>query len=300
MIILGVNGGGTRTRAMAYKPDGTLIGSGYSGSSNYHNMGLRKAAANIREAVSKAGIRKADIACVALAGMDADEHFDEVMPAVAGLARKVVVEQDSFAELYAETRGGKGVIAVAGTGSSVIGTDGKRRFRASGCGWLLSDDGSGYAIGREGLRSVCRAMNAGYMDTLLTKAVLDEVGAEDLNGLVIWAYKESHNIGRIAQAAIAVDKAAKEGDEEAVRIIKEAGGRLASYANDIAMKVGVRKVYCTGGMFKSHLYAATFSGALKKHGVDMKIAKNNPAVGAACIAADRLGGIGKLFMPEEE
>jgi N-acetylglucosamine kinase-like BadF-type ATPase len=298
MIILGINGGGTKTRALAYEADGTLIGSGYSGSSNYHNMGLRKTTANIREAVSKAVAARADIACVALAGMDAEEHFDEVRPAVTGIARRVIIEQDSFAELYAETRGANGVIAVAGTGSSVIGTDGRRRLRASGCGWLLSDDGSAYAIGREGLRAACRELNAGRRRTRLVNAVMEGVGAKDLNGLVVWAYEESHSIGRIAQLAMAVNDAAEGGDAEARRIITGCSRQLASYAREIAEKVRVRSVYCTGGMFKSALYSREFSGTLKGHGIGMSITKNNPAVGAACIAADRLGGLHGGFMPK--
>ena len=298
MIILRINGAGTKTRALAYRKDGTLIGAGYSGSSNYHNVGVDKAGVNIMDATSKTGAGKADIACVALAGIDANRHFDEVRPAVLGIAKRVIIEQDSYAELYAETRGSNGVIAVAGTGSSVIGIDGKHRIRASGCGWLLSDNGSGYAIGREGLRTACRLLNAGKRRTALVNSVMKKIGAKELDDLVVWAYDKSYDISSIAQIAVAVEDAAKKGDNDAKRMINNCARELGSYANDIASRVGVKVVYCTGGMFKSALYVKEFSRTLKTRGARMEVTKNNPAVGAACIAADRLGKLGGKFKPK--
>jgi N-acetylglucosamine kinase-like BadF-type ATPase len=53
-IFLGVDGGGTSTRAVLVEASGRVIGQGEAGPSNYHNVGIPDALANIQSATWKA------------------------------------------------------------------------------------------------------------------------------------------------------------------------------------------------------------------------------------------------------
>ncbi|MGC8572286.1 MAG: BadF/BadG/BcrA/BcrD ATPase family protein [Candidatus Micrarchaeia archaeon] len=289
MIIVGVNGGGTKTVALAYNSDGVFIGSGRSGSANIHNINKKDIIKHVKEAIEKTGVKaRIDVACIAVAGIDTEKDRKAAKLMFKNIARKVIVEQDSFAELYAETRGGDGVIAVAGTGSSVIGIKGKHRFRASGAGWLLSDNGSAYAIGREGLRKAFEILNANN-NTILSKAIFLYLKLKTLDELIEWAFKNSTNIKEIASIARVVDKAAMEGDKDALSIIKKASRELASYAVKIAGKVEVNKIFCTGSVFNSSIYYKEFSNYMKKYNIRIIITNKSHALGPLYIAADQAG-----------
>lgn len=52
--VIGVDGGGTKTRALLLSLTGVVLGEGQSGSSNYDNVGTEIAKENIRQAAQSA------------------------------------------------------------------------------------------------------------------------------------------------------------------------------------------------------------------------------------------------------
>ncbi len=62
VLLAGVDGGATKTVAVAGSPDGILLGIGRASSSNYHNVGVDGAADAIRVAVGLA-CRHARVSC---------------------------------------------------------------------------------------------------------------------------------------------------------------------------------------------------------------------------------------------
>ena len=156
MIIAGVNGGGTDTDAICCDENGKIIGKGRAGPSNYHNSGIDSTMACIRAALQDAAATKPDSLCIALAAINSDADFSALNNRIQKEYPGAILEHDAYAELYIKTRGGPGVLAISGTGSVVLGYDGKNRHRRCDMGWLLGDDASGYYIGKEGLRAVAR------------------------------------------------------------------------------------------------------------------------------------------------
>src|SRR3972149_8406973 len=157
-FVVGVDGGGTKTVALVGTVRGRVLGRGESGSSNYHNVGPIAASMAIGRAVieaqRQAGLegQKAEIAVVALAAVDSvkDRMAAERFVRTAKIARKSIVVHDSMAALYAATRGRPGIVVVSGTGCVAAGINkAGRYFRASGWGYIVDDEGSGYDIGRE-------------------------------------------------------------------------------------------------------------------------------------------------------
>lgn len=290
MIVVGVDAGGTSTGALAYTCEGKFLGYHISGPGNYHNIGIDRAVENIKESIMSATHNKIpDIACIGLAGLDSKYDYEVLSRALNGMAKKTVLEHDSFIALYAETRGKPGIITIAGTGSVVVAYDGKKRLRYGGEGWLLSDEGSAYWIGRKALRTLVKMLEGRIEKTRMAELIMDDIKIWDLDDLIRWAYHEGHKIDEIASLAKTIDKAAIEGDKIAKSILYSAAKDLASTTLYAAKKIEMDKAYLAGGMFMSKLYTEYFIDVLKKEKVEGIIAKKNPEMGALLIALKEAG-----------
>jgi glucosamine kinase len=73
---------------------------------------------------------------------------------------QVMVESDAFIALIGAIGVDPGILLIAGTGSIVIGRDKDRSiFRAGGWGPYFGDEGSGFWIGREAIRTALRSID---------------------------------------------------------------------------------------------------------------------------------------------
>lgn len=171
-----------------------------------------------------------------VAGLDSKFDWENFVPLASLIAPRVIIQHDGVIALFAETLGERGVVVISGTGSVVEGFDGRDFIRVGGRGWLISDDGSGYWIGRKALRKVLKMMDGIEEKSELYYKVLNKINVKDLDELVIWTYTSSCQIDLIASIAVAVDEAANEGDENAINILKEGAELLASQAVFLAKK----------------------------------------------------------------
>ncbi|MCL4364813.1 MAG: ATPase [Candidatus Marsarchaeota archaeon] len=289
MIIVGVNGGGTKTEAICCNENGEITGRSRAGPSNYHNLGLEAAMGNVKAAVSSATSGKPDIICVALAAMDAKKDLEAVRIRLLKEYDNLILEHDAFAELYAEERGKPGIIVIAGTGSVVLGFDGKERYRRCDSGWFLGDEGSGYFIGRQGLKAAAKSIFEDKKETTLSKAVVESLGLSDQEDIMEWSYSGKNTVAGVASVAKAVFAAAESGDITAKNIIYAASSNVANAASDLAGRLSIGKVHIKGGLVKSSIYYSNFSGMLKEKGIKCFKAKRHGAEGALLMAADNMG-----------
>jgi N-acetylglucosamine kinase-like BadF-type ATPase len=186
--VVGVDAGGTSTRALAIGLDGGLLGRGTAGGANPNSHAYPVAAARIAEAMSAAvaGLSPGRArGCVV--GMAGSSKLTD--PSVAGQFRaawrevlpcdvRVVTDQEvAFASATPEP---DGAVVVAGTGSIAAKiVDRELVATVGGYGWLLGDEGSAYWIGREAVRATLHALSAGEPCGPLARAVL----AEALGGM---------------------------------------------------------------------------------------------------------------------
>lgn len=289
MIIVGVNGGGTKTEALCCNETGKVLGRGRSGSSNYHNVGLKVAMENVSNAVSATGFAKPDRICIALAAVNSDKDYKILDKALKLMYPKAILEHDAYAEMYTETRGKPGVMVVAGTGSIVLGYDGKKRYRKCDMGWFLGDEGSGYFIGREGIRAAARMIFEDGESTLLADEIMSELGLKSPEDIMAWTYSEKNNVSSIALLSKCVEKAALKGDRIASEIIKRASSTMANEAVKMSKKLKLKKVCIKDGVFNIKLYHSNFTSILAKNGITAKRMEGSAAIGALLIAADSAG-----------
>lgn len=183
MTVIGIDGGGTRTRAILVNENGRVLGKGEAGPSNYHNVGAPAAAANLLEATRAAWrqagqpFQPAAVAFLGLAGIKTagDISRMKTVAEATGIAPvgAITIENDLFNALAGGLDGAPGIALIAGTGANCLGRD--RRGKTCSCGgwgWLLGDRGAGFGLGAEALRAVCRAVEGRGPATRLSEAAL--------------------------------------------------------------------------------------------------------------------------------
>ena len=145
---------------------------------------LREALLHRVEAAVEAAAEHAGVALPAaalwagLAGAGNDRARRAVEGALpTALSARTVVGTDVEAAFYDAFRGGPGVLLIAGTGSVAWarGTN-DAVCRVGGWGRHLGDEGSGYALGSEGLRSIAHSEDGRGPATALRLGALEALG----------------------------------------------------------------------------------------------------------------------------
>ena len=230
-LVLGIDGGGTHTRASIVEGE-RVLAFVEGGSIKRLRVGAAVAEENLRTVLSEVyrqagGSRvAAATAGVASATMPGVKEWITAVFRDFGVERSEIVGDEVIA-LDAAFRGGPGILQIAGTGSNCVGRapDGQREC-AGGWSSRLGDEGSGYWIG---LHSVRRALCA--YDREEPTRVLETVGR-------IWGTKtieELVNLGDstpgpdFAALAPAMDKLAEEGDPVCVGVLEQAAADLADF-----------------------------------------------------------------------
>lgn len=226
--VLGIDGGGTRTRASIV--DGAnVLAFVENGSIKRLRVGTKAADANLRailqDVFSKARVKdvRAASAGVASAMMPGVREWITGVFAEFGVKHSEVVGDEVIA-LDGAFKGGPGILQIAGTGSNCVGRspDGGRE-RAGGWSSRLGDEGSGYWIGLHAVRRALRAYDH-EEPTRILETVGDIWGTKSLEELV--------NLGDstpgpdFAALAPAIDKLAEEGDAVALGVLKQAAEDL--------------------------------------------------------------------------
>lgn len=245
-LLLGVDGGGTHTRAVLAEVGGRVLGRAAAGPSNQATGGAVAAGEQLAGAVLAVldgrdpGALAA--ACLGLAGLDRPRDLAAYRPVVAalGLPAGTLLVNDSEIAWAGATGGAPGVTVAAGTGSVAYGRDARGRGARSG-GWGLpfGDEGGAGWIATEAVRRVLRGCDGRQAPSTLAEALCAAAGCaepEDLCRLPSGMTPEAA-LGRLAPAVTA---AALAGDPDAADIVSRAASELAELAGGIARRLGIR------------------------------------------------------------
>ena len=262
-VVVGFDGGATKTKAVIATVEGKVLSSGLGGPSNYHVVGIDGAKRSILDAfdAAKAIIKEpitVEVAVAGLAGLDCKR--DEVLLSQelpkTGIARKFLVVHDSRNALHGATGGGAGVIVIAGTGSVAAGTDGAgNTVRVGGWGNILDDVGSAYEIGRKALTAALRSFDGRIPKTVLEEKLKRAMGIESTDDIIRKVYAERMSVTEIAALAPIVTESAKEGDPVAKVIVSEAVDGIYTLVKTVIVRLKMENksfpVAAIGGVFKA-------------------------------------------------
>jgi N-acetylglucosamine kinase-like BadF-type ATPase len=132
------------------------------------------------------------------------------------------------------------VALIAGTGSIAYGRNAAGvTARTGGWGYLLGDEGSGYALVLAGLQAVVRAADGRGDATALTERLLGHLGLSQPQELVPAVYRSGRDRAALAALAPLILATAEEGDALAVRLMMRAADELAALVAAVVCKLGL-------------------------------------------------------------
>ncbi|MCR4906751.1 MAG: hypothetical protein K6A33_11800 [Clostridiales bacterium] len=236
MILIGADGGGTKTKLAAFE-NGVRIAEAHAGPLNVRVLPPEEAARNLTEGLDALGIPWEKIAAAGIADPSLDDAVGEDDEAANAFYRilagrlpfPVYARSDVFITLEGLTRGGPGTLVIAGTGSMGMARNRAGELRVAG-GWgrLTGDEGSGYFIAVRGIRAALRAADGLDRPTALLDALLSHFSVRSARQLIPVLYGEPEP--DIAAFAADVARCADDGDPAAALILDDAADRLAEIA----------------------------------------------------------------------
>lgn len=256
-VVLGIDGGGTKTRCLVAGRDGQVLGEGIAGPSNCLTVGKDAAAAAVmaaaEQALAAAGrtLAGVDAVVAGLAGAGRPDDQAAVAGALAFPAGvRVQVVSDARIALAGALAGRPGAVLISGTGSIAYGVDAEgRTTRAGGWGWILGDEGSGFDIGRRAIMAALAAMDGTGPATTLQEAICQAWGLERLEQVVPLIYGDVVAVKtRIAGLVPLV--IAQQGDAVAASLLARAGRDLGVLAAAVLKRLALPEplVTVTGGV----------------------------------------------------
>ncbi len=249
-LFLGVDGGGTRTRARVRDAAGRNLGESEAGPGNFHlgEAGWREVMRAASDALARAGCTEGDYQRV-----HAGFGLAGTQPAAdraAALAKPhpfatLAIDTDAWAAYLGAWNGADGAILILGTGSCGLGRAKGQRFRIGGWGHDVGDDGSGMAMGRAALHRSLLALEGMAPLTPLAAAILAEFGRDPEKAVAFAAKAIPADYARFAPAVF--DHAA-DGDVLACGIVDETVRGAVTYI-DRLLELGAPRIAMVGGVF---------------------------------------------------
>ncbi len=273
-LFLGIDGGGSKTSCLV-GDENSLLGSGTAAGSNLIRVDEAQArealTAAIRQACTVANISPEQLrnTCVGLAGAARPEISVVVHRLVSEVvAGKVEVVGDMVVALEAAFGGGPGVIVIAGTGSIAYGRNAAgRTLRVGGWGFAISDEGSGYWIGRTAVMAALRACDEEATDNVpLLQSIMTFWHAQTREQIVLAANASPPpDFAALLPLVIAV---ADSGAPLAREILTKAGAELARLSKIVIPRLFPDAesvpVAMSGGVFRnSALVRQVFYNSLR-------------------------------------
>lgn len=310
--LLGIDVGGSRTRALVVDTAGRALGFGEAGPGNHEVVGYDGLFEAMRDALSRAlaeldgasGVEPLSPkelhfagAGFGVAGFDWESERAETMATIArlGLSCPVELRNDAALGLAAGAPEGWGINISAGTSNNCYGrTRDGREGRISGAGAAFGENGGAAEILGGALVCINHARILRGPPTALTAALCARAGVLDADALV-----ESLACRRIAPSVDWVSEVfetARAGDEVARGLIAWAGRELGESAAAVTRQLGLEResfeVVLSGSLFgyepglEDGVAAVLAEAAPGAHLVRLDAP---PVIGAAVLGAEAAG-----------
>ena len=204
-LVLGVDGGNSKTDVVVATTDGEPVAYRRGGGSNSHGPGGSAGCIDVVTSLVPDG--EYERAVLFLCGADLPHDIEELTALSQHFAPDVTVDNDTFALLYAATDRPDAVAVVCGGGINCIGRSGDRVARYPALGWETGDWGGSELFGQEALYLANRAADgrAGPSELVeiferhFGKSVV-EIGAD-----VHYRRMPAGRLGEVAPAIVASD-----------------------------------------------------------------------------------------------
>lgn len=236
--MIGVDGGGTKTEAIAFDQTGREIAKSMNRFGNVL-LDYEKAVSHIMEAINQCqqSLSKEDCVCICL-GLAGVKSID-----MNALKERLKTKYETNIEIYDDAviahaallGGNDGILTIAGTGAICLGKKGEKYKYSGGWGHILGDEGSGYWIALQALKRMTIQYDKGAQFCNLSTTIQNQVPIHtpfDIKQLVYSSQKD-----QVAAIAPLVIEEARKGNNDALKIILKASEELARITVDVYKKM---------------------------------------------------------------
>jgi len=269
---LGLDAGGTQTRWVLARPDGTTVARGEVGGFSALLLDtsagrialtqtLQSLAAAVLSQAAPGALRGLQAGITGLGEPDgpAGRQLRALLAQQLGLApAQILCDSDIAQAWHALFRPGEGYLVYAGTGAIAAFIDAAGTLhRAGGRGPLLGDEGGGQWIAREALALAWRREDeepGAWSRSALARHLFDELGGPDWPTTRAFMYggDNAARRGSIGRLALAVARAAREDDADALALLHRAGRELARLPQALVRRLGPRPIAAAGRVLQLH------------------------------------------------
>lgn len=288
-LVLGLDIGGSKTHAVL--SDGDLVlAEAYGPSANIASLGAEPAGAALSEVVRALGVLPGPVAvaCAGAAGVESERERAGLAALIAERvpgARVRVVHDTRL--LLAAAGLPHGVALISGTGSVAWGSTPDGRWaRAGGWGYLLGDEGSGYAVATAAVRHVLGRADRGQAPDELGTALLARCALADVDELLSHFYAHTERVYWARTASVVFDLASS-GDRVCSGLVDVAADELAELVRTVCARLDLTgPVVCAGGQLVHRpLLVRRLRAVLAAAGVnDVRVLDRDPVHGAVVLA----------------
>jgi N-acetylglucosamine kinase-like BadF-type ATPase len=304
-LFLGIDGGGTGTRAFLMDSSGCRSAWGEAGPTNPNHIPVERVQASLQAAISSASARAGATpkecvsAFLGIAGVTTEAGRAQVRELLknCGLDQaRLGVDHDIRIALAGGLAGKPGIALIVGTGSSCYGRAADGHTWQTG-GWeaLISDEGSGYYLGREAIAAAARMADGRAAESPLRQRVFRWLEITTIAEVLPRIHDRGLSRSEIAAFAPELISLAAQGDPAASSILDNGARLLAELveANFRKLPTGsTPQVVITGGLGTAQtLYREKIMTEIRKLLPSAEIVSPllPPAIGAALLAFEQAG-----------
>ena len=296
MYVLGIDGGGSHTRALLCYANGQIIGHGLSRGTNPRTCSALELKAHLQEAVDQAtqsiDYSKIIAAHFGLAGAGEADTRAKVSTITKELLSEhtaCTIGHDLEIALAGGLANNTGIVLVAGTGAACYG----RTFdgRSKKCGdWgdLVDDVGSGSWIGLRALQACVSQTDGRLPKSSLKKAVMDFLKIDHMYNFKVRIHDSGLSRSERARLAPIILNLAEAGDTASIAIVAEGVDALSNclFHTSRQLRIKAPSVLLSGGLLKHTYFSNSLKTALKTRIPSAIITKPilSPSAGAVLMA----------------
>lgn len=294
---LGVDGGGSKTTAVVYDEKGNFVCRAVGESINYYSVGMENARKAMADIISRLSKKSFDCAVIGMSALNSRATNEETENFCGGIiieSNKIIMDSDLFVALEAMNCEGECAFVISGTGSmAVYRSESGDISHAGGFGYIIGDEGSGYSIGLNAIKTAIRAAEGIVPPTALTEECLEYFSAATVYDLIDIFYEKTVSRKDIAAFAKKVYLCAEGGDATAHKLLKDEATLLSqTVLSLIKDKNGEIPIGLWGGIFQHNpIFRLYFQVCLRESGFsNVKLLDFTPEVGAI-LSCYRASGI---------
>lgn len=296
-VFLGIDGGGSQTRAMLCNAQGKVLGVGKAGPSNLQELSHREIHVNLLDAIESAAspLSRLSIrsAFLGLAGIISEKDAAAAKQLAASLPplkdAAIDADHDIRISLAGGLAGRPGIALIVGTGSSCYGrNESSQSYRCGGWGSLADDIGSGGWIGLRALQLCVRQTDGRDPETALKSEVMKFLGLNNMNDFQHRIYKQGLSRSERARLALPMLELYEKGDPAVTMLIDKGIDGLVELAGVTACKLSLQpaNIVLVGGLTENATFRRMVSQAIEERVPRSQVlpAELSPLAGAALLS----------------